>query len=392
MVECCPLKREHLSKPGQRRTCHFQLGDFWMLIPQDHEASFRFPALWMFIRWLPRQNPSHGHVPWLWNLLFFHELWKSPLPGSIWRTHDFLLHPFLLLLYVAKLYSQTRLRPCLHGTHPLQTQGWRFEKPWFLDQPLAFPMRLFSLSFQFLLSIKLPPRLVVFLFLNREHVVFVWFDLSCSLSPLRRYPDSFSWNLFARTLQRVALLGPTSLSRRHRELVHSTTHVQIGWTPDSRDGTFLVSSLVGCAQVLLDTNSCCGHTKQFDQAFRRSVVDEQESELVQSRRPVCASDGSHNRCPFGLVAGLLSIANASFKQWTHLCAIVFVVMVNRCLQSSEPFDAQQLWDTGGFDDVGTEPSVRCLHPYERVRTCRRPISQFKRHCSSRFHVDFHLEL
>ena len=132
--------------------------------------------------------------------------------------------------------------------------------------------------------------------------------------------------------------------------------------------------------------------KQFDQAFRRSVVDEQESELVQSRRPVCASDGSHNRCPFGLVAGLLSIANASFKQWTHLCAIVFVVMVNRCLQSSEPFDAQQLWDTGGFDDVGTEPSVRCLHPYERVRTCRRPISQFKRHCSSRFHVDFHLEL
>ena len=53
----------------------------------------------------------------------------------------------------------------------------------FLINHLLFQMRLFSLSFQFLLSIKLPPRLVVFLFLNREHVVFVWFDLSCSLSP-----------------------------------------------------------------------------------------------------------------------------------------------------------------------------------------------------------------
>ena len=34
--------------------------------------------------------------------------------------------------------------------------------------------------------------------------------------------------------------------------------------------------------MLLDTNSCCAHTKQIDPAFRRSVVDEQQSELVQS--------------------------------------------------------------------------------------------------------------
>ena len=45
---------------------------------------------------------------------------------------------------------------------------------------------------------------------------------------------------------------------------------------------FLVSSRVGCAQVLLDTISCCVDTKQVDPAFRRSVVDEQESEQVQS--------------------------------------------------------------------------------------------------------------
>ena len=36
-----------------------------------------------------------------------------------------------------------------------------------------------------------------------------------------------------------------------------------------RKGRFFVSSLVGCTQVLLDTSSCCGNTKQFDQAFRR---------------------------------------------------------------------------------------------------------------------------
>ena len=46
--------------------------------------------------------------------------------------------------------------------------------------------------------------------------------------------------------------------------------------------TVRVSSRVACAQVLLVTNSCCGHTKQLDQAVRHSAVDEQEFELVRS--------------------------------------------------------------------------------------------------------------
>ena len=62
----------------------------------------------------------------------------------------------------------------------------------------------------------------------------------------------------------------------------------------------------------------------------------------------------------------------------------------RCLQYPESFNAQPHWNTGGFDDVCTEPSVRCLHPDERVSTSRRSISQFERHCSSCFHTDLHL--
>ena len=49
-----------------------------------------------------------------------------------------------------------------------------------------------------------------------------------------------------------------------------------------RKETCLVSLQVGCARALLDTNSFCATTKQFDPAFRQRVVDEQEFELVQS--------------------------------------------------------------------------------------------------------------
>ena len=116
------------------------------------------------------------------------------------------------------------------------------------------------------------------LFMNREHVD-VWFDLSGSLSSTR-------FLLVSPPLQPQGRLGPTSLSRRHRELVHPATHAQKSWATDllsvPRERTFLVLSRVGCVQVLLDTNSCCAYTKQFDQAFRRSVVDEQESDLVPS--------------------------------------------------------------------------------------------------------------
>ena len=45
---------------------------------------------------------------------------------------------------------------------------------------------------------------------------------------------------------------------------------------------------------------------------------------------------------------------------------------------------------GGFDDGGTEPTVRCLHSYERERTSPRSISQIERHGLSGFHIEFHL--
>ena len=54
--------------------------------------------------------------------------------------------------------------------------------------------------------------------------------------------------------------------------------------------------------------------------------------------------------------------------------------IDRCLQCPESCDAQQ------HGDVGTEPSVRCLHPYERVRTRRRPIGPFERHSASCIHL------
>ena len=78
---------------------------------------------------------------------------------------------------------------------------------------------------------ELPPRLVVFHLLSREHV-FVSFVLSCNIVGLRFDSDSFFWNLLARTrscLYRFRRLGQTGLSRRHRELVNSVTLVQIGW-------------------------------------------------------------------------------------------------------------------------------------------------------------------
>ena len=40
VVECCPLKREHLSKSRQGRTGHFQRGYLWMLVPKNHNYGF----------------------------------------------------------------------------------------------------------------------------------------------------------------------------------------------------------------------------------------------------------------------------------------------------------------------------------------------------------------
>ena len=81
--------------------------------------------------------------------------------------------------------------------------------------------------------------------------------------------------------QQAVGLGPASLSKRHQALVHFATLAQIGWATDllnvPREETFLVSSHGGCALLVLWT-----HTQQIDQDFRRSVVDEQEFELVQS--------------------------------------------------------------------------------------------------------------
>ena len=78
----------------------------------------------------------------------------------------------------------------------------------FLINHLLRQMRVLSLSFQFLLSEKVSPRLVIFLFLSRERVL-IWFDLGRSAGCLRFDSYSLSWNLSTRAflIQLVHLLS-----------------------------------------------------------------------------------------------------------------------------------------------------------------------------------------
>ena len=61
----------------------------------------------------------------------------------------------------------------------------------------------------------------------------------------------------------------------------------------------------------------------------------------QNRGPFSASDGSHNRCPFGLVTRLFSNAIPSSEQLTHQHDIVFVAKINCCLLRPGSLDTQQ---------------------------------------------------
>ena len=61
--------------------------------------------------------------------------------------------------------------------------------------------------------------------------------------------------------------------------------------------TFLVSSQVGCAQVLLETDSCCAHTKYFDLACRRSVVHGQDFWFKVSFRSFMVQNSSFRSEP-----------------------------------------------------------------------------------------------
>ena len=98
-------------------------------------------------------------------------------------------------------------------------------------------------------------------------------------------PRSSSSNSFPSgpPLQQVARLCPASLARRHPELHRLATLAQSDWATDllsaPREGTFLVSSKVGCAQGATRYNFVCTH--QTTNSTQPSVVSSL-SEMVQS--------------------------------------------------------------------------------------------------------------